>query len=103
MWGRSRRFAASPCGSTRADPKFKPLRDAVHNQISAGLIPQLEAYRNGLPQGSTRTQTDELIAEITKLTAVDTRALQSQVAEIQDAALRAQLSRATACGDRRPD
>jgi hypothetical protein len=74
-----------------ADRKFKPLRDAVHNQISGGLLPKLEAYRNGLPQGPTRTQTDELIAEIIKLTAVDGRALKSQVAEIQDAAVRAQL------------
>jgi Pyruvate phosphate dikinase, AMP/ATP-binding domain len=75
-----------------ADPKFKPLRDAVHNQISGGLLPKLEAYRNALPQGAARTQTDELIAEILKLTAVDGRALQSQVAEIQDAAVRAELS-----------
>jgi hypothetical protein len=75
-----------------ADRKFKPLRDAVHNQISGGLLPKLEAYRNGLPQGTTRTQTDELIAEIIKLTAVDGRALKSQTAEIQDAAARAQLS-----------
>ncbi len=75
-----------------ADPKFKPLRDAVHNQISASLLPRLEAYRDKLPQGSTRTQVEALIAEITKLTAIDEGALRSQVAEIHDAALRSELS-----------
>ena len=75
-----------------ADPKFKPLRDAVHNQISAALLPQLAAYRDRLPPGSARSQVDELIAEITKLTAIDERALRSQVADIQDAGLRSQLS-----------
>jgi pyruvate phosphate dikinase-like enzyme len=75
-----------------ADPKFKALRDAVHNQISAGLLPPLEAYRDALPPGPRRSDVDALIAEIGKLTAIDERALQGQVAEIQDAALRAQLS-----------
>ena len=76
-----------------ADPKFKPLRDAVHNQLSAGLIPQLEAYRDKLPPGSTRAQVDALIAEIGKLTAVDERALHEQVHGIEDAALRDELTR----------
>ncbi len=75
-----------------ANPKFKPLRDAVHNQISPGLVPQLEAFREPLPAGPTRAQIDELIAEIKKLTALDESALRKQVAEIQDAALRSQLS-----------
>ena len=35
----------------KADPKFKPLRDAMHNQLSAGLIPPLAAYRDKLPPG----------------------------------------------------
>ena len=35
----------------QADPQFKPLRDATHNQLSAGLIPQLQAYRDPLPPG----------------------------------------------------
>jgi hypothetical protein len=75
-----------------ADPKFKPLRDAVHNQISPGLVPQMAAFRDQLPQGATRNQVDELIAEITKLTALDERALRTQVAEVQDAALRSQVA-----------
>ena len=75
-----------------ADPKFKPMRDAVHNQLSAGLLPPLRAYRDKLPQGSTRTQVDQLIAEITKLTAIDESALRDQVAGIQDAAVRGQLT-----------
>ena len=39
-------------------PKFKPLRDATHNQISASLIPKLTAYRDQLPAGETRNQVD---------------------------------------------
>ena len=74
-----------------ADPKFKPLRDAVHNQISPGLLPQLAAYRDKLAPGPTRTMADQLITELTKLTVVDERALRTQVDDIQDAALRPQL------------
>jgi pyruvate phosphate dikinase-like enzyme len=76
----------------QADPKFKPLRDAVHNQISAGLVPQLVAFRDPLSPGPERTQVDELISEITKLTSLSEIALAAQVAEIEDAALRGQLS-----------
>ena len=75
-----------------ADPKFKPLRDAIHNQISAGLVPQLVAFRDPLPAGALRTQIDELITEITKLTALDESALKTQLAEIENEPLRAQLS-----------
>ena len=86
---KARSLAVSIQGS---DPKFKPLRDAVHNQISAALIPKLVAYRDRQAPGSVRNEVDQLIAQITKLTAHDERALQGQVAEIQDAALRAQLA-----------
>ena len=61
-----------------ADPKFKPLRDAVHNQISPGLLPQLAAYRDKLAPGATRTMADQLITELTKLTVVDERALRER-------------------------
>ncbi|HXJ35559.1 MAG TPA: hypothetical protein VMS22_16110, partial [Candidatus Eisenbacteria bacterium] len=74
-----------------ADPRFKPLRDAVHNQMSARLIPDLAAYRDKLPPGATRAEVDEMIAEITKLTSTDESALVRQVGEVQDAPLRAKL------------
>jgi hypothetical protein len=32
------------------EPKFKPLRDAVHNQLSPGIVPQLAVYRDLLLQ-----------------------------------------------------
>ena len=76
----------------QVDPKFKPLRDAIHNQLSPSLVPQLEAFRDKLPPGSTRTQVDELIGEVKKLTTLDERVLTRQIVEIQDQALRAQLS-----------
>jgi hypothetical protein len=71
-----------------ANPKFKPLRDAIHNQVSAGLIPQLVAFRDQLPTGTVRTQVDDLIVEIGKLTALDERALQPLLADIEDPTLR---------------
>lgn len=76
----------------KADPEFKSLRDAVHNQITPGLVAQLVAFRDPLPPGPTRTEIDELIAEIEKLTSLDESALKTQVAEIQDDALRAQVT-----------
>jgi len=74
------------------DPKFKPLRDAIHNQLSPGLVPQLVAFRDMLPPGSTRSQVDQLTTEIKKLTSLDEGALTAQVAAIEDEALRSQLS-----------
>ena len=63
-WVRSTKVRALSVRIQQADPKFKPLRDAVHNQLSPGLVPQLVAFRDPLPPGPTRTQVDELIAEI---------------------------------------
>ena len=73
------------------DANFKPLRDAVHNQISAALIPRLSAYRDKIPAGKTRTRIDALIAEIEKLTALDESALNPQLAEIKNPDLRTQM------------
>jgi hypothetical protein len=75
----------------RADPKFKPLRDSTHNQLSAALLPRLRAYRDKLPQGSTRSTIGELITEIEKLTSLGESALVPQIAAIQDASLRGEL------------
>jgi len=73
------------------DPRFKPLKDSVHNQLSAGLIPRLEEYRDRLPQGAERGEIDRLVAEIAKLTSIDEKALEPQIAAVQDEALRGQL------------
>jgi len=73
-------------------PKFKPLRDAIHNQISASLLPKLAQYRDQLAAGPVRSQVEAIIAEITKLTALDESALRTQLGEISDADLRAQLT-----------
>jgi Pyruvate phosphate dikinase, AMP/ATP-binding domain len=85
-----------------ADPRFKPLRDAVHNQISPGLVAQLAAYRDPLPPSATRNQIDELIAEIKKLTSLDESELTSQVAEIGDVSLRGRLAALVPAGDPDP-
>ncbi len=75
----------------KMEPKFKPLRDATHNRISASLIPRLTAYRERVPKGKVRTEIDALIAEIEKLTLLDETALRPQLARIEDSALRARL------------
>lgn len=73
------------------DPRFKPLKDSVHNQLSAGLISRLEEYRDKLPQGAERSEIDRLVAEIVRLTSIDEKALDPQIGAIQDEALRGQL------------
>jgi hypothetical protein len=75
-----------------ADPKFKPLRDAIHNQMSASVIPQLEKYGETVPaQGAARDQLERLIVELGRLTAVDERALAGQVHGLSDPALQAEI------------
>ena len=78
----------------QADPRFKPLRDATHNQLSATLIPKLQAYRDKLPPGSVRNQVDELQAEIAKLTSLDESVLRAQLAALDDKTLSAELAAA---------
>ncbi len=73
------------------DAKFKPLRDAVHNQISASLVPRLSAYREKLPNDKARARLDTLIAQIEALTALDESVLVPQLAALEDAALRAEM------------
>lgn len=75
-----------------ADPSFKPLRDATHNQITASLIPKLQAYRAAKSAGAVRGQVDELIAAIEKLTRLDDSALHAQLAALDDTKLGAQLT-----------
>lgn len=70
---------------------FKPLRDAVHNQISAAQIPRILAYRDGVPAGAGRDRIDELVAEMRKLTTLDEEVLREQLPQIEDAGVRAAL------------
>lgn len=74
-----------------ADRKFKPLRDATHNQVSAALLPRLEAYRKTMPAGKARNELDTLIKEIRKLTSLDESVLVPQVKALKDASLREEL------------
>lgn len=73
------------------DKKFKPLRDAVHNQVSASLIPLLADYRDNRSSKRTAKMTDELISEIRALTELDVNALDGDIAEIEDDTLRGAL------------
>ena len=76
----------------QADPRFKPLRDATHNQLSATLLPKLQAYRDKLAPGPVRSQVDELMTEIAKLTALDEGVLRAQLGALDDKSLAAELS-----------
>jgi len=81
------------------DARFKPLRDAIHNQLSAGLIPKIAAFRDKLPAGGERKQVEELLKEVTKLTALDESALTDQLKELKDAKLRAEFAKVLASMD----
>ncbi|MDJ0847152.1 MAG: PEP/pyruvate-binding domain-containing protein [Myxococcota bacterium] len=85
------RNLASAVQRQRAD--FKPLRDAVHNQISAAQIPRIRAYRDAMPAGKARDQVDELIAEMKKLTSLDESALREQLPGIEDEGVRSDLEK----------
>ncbi|MGI9393920.1 MAG: hypothetical protein ACR2OY_04680, partial [Boseongicola sp.] len=74
------------------DPKFKPLRDATHNQVSASLIPLLAKYRDNNAGPRTAKMIDTLIAEIRLLTSLEIDALDADIAEIEDDALRSELA-----------
>lgn len=86
----------------QADPKFKPLRDAVHNQLSASLLPQLVAYADALPPGAARSDIDRLIEELGRLTVLDPGGLTGQVHGIEDAVLRAELRARLPAADAQP-
>src|SRR5262249_48104862 len=76
----------------QAAPRFKPLRDATHNQLSANLLPKLQAYRDKLAAGAVRAQVDELMAEIVKVTSLEDSVLRAQLKELDDKALAAELT-----------
>jgi len=86
----------------QADPRFKPLRDATHNQLSAALLPKLQLYRDRLPAGAVRTQVDALMAEIVKVTSLDDGVLRAQLAALDDQALAAELSARVPTGSTDP-
>jgi hypothetical protein len=100
--GQIQRARALAVAIQTAQPSFKPLRDATHNQISADLIPKLAAYRARMAAGPTRDRVDELIAEIRKLTSLDESSLRTQLPAFQDAALRGELEARLPAADADP-
>jgi hypothetical protein len=84
------------------DPRFKPLKDAIHNQVSAGLLGPLAEYRDKLPQGAERSDIQIIIDQIQKLTSIDEKALEPQIAAIQDETLRGQLKALVPAGNADP-
>src|SRR5215470_6333053 len=89
--GQIQKIRAIATGIQQADSSFKPLRDATHDQITASLIPRLQAYGAAKP-AAVRGQVDELIAGIEKLTRLDDAALRAQLAALDDTKLGAQLT-----------
>jgi hypothetical protein len=84
------RNLASSIQNRRKD--FKPLRDQVHNQISATQIPKVQAYCDKLSAGPALDDCNALVTEIGRLTSLDEGALTEQIQEIQDPALREQMA-----------
>ncbi|MGI9371481.1 MAG: PEP/pyruvate-binding domain-containing protein [Hyphomicrobiales bacterium] len=74
----------------KRDKKFKPLRDAVHNQVSASLLGPLRDYRKK-SSGKTGKMIDELIAEIEKLTAMNDDSLTPLIEELEDEAVKKEI------------
>jgi hypothetical protein len=76
---------------------FKPLRDQVHNQLSADVIPKLARWRDERAKNDEqRAKVDELIAEVRKLTSLDQSVLKAQLPEIEDEAVRSRISQQVA-------
>ena len=102
-WGEIQKIRNLASRIYSRDKNFKPLRDSTHNQVSGSLIPRLAAYRDKLPEGSSvRKDIDALITEISKLTSLDEDALAPQLAELEDADLRAELESLLPAGDTDP-
>jgi hypothetical protein len=100
--GRIGRARALSVAIQRNHHDFKPLRDAIHNQITAALTPRLEAYREKLTAGTSRDRLDELITEIQKLTSLDDSSLRAQIPKIEDASTRAKLEKNLSKPDAKP-
>ena len=74
-----------------AQPKFKPLRDAIHNRLSESLLPTIAAYRDAMSPGAVKAQVEEVYRQVEKLTALDEGALRDQLVGLQAPSLRAEL------------
>jgi len=74
------------------DPSFKPLRDAIHNRISAADIPKIKSFRDALRQDQDRRPYDELIEALSRLTALDEQILRGEIAAIDDEKTRVRLA-----------
>gem|GEM_PF-579793 len=71
---------------------FKPVRDQVHNQLSASVIPKIQRWaERSAKTDEQRKLAAELVVEIRKLTSLDQAALAVQLAEIEDATVAFQL------------
>ncbi len=73
------------------DSEFKPLRDAVHNQISAALIPRLAEYQDQKASAEVAKRIDGLIAVIEKLTTLDEDAIRPELAQVETPEVRSRL------------
>ncbi len=100
--GQIQRLRSAATRVESMDPRFKQLKDAIHNQVSAGLVPQLAAYRDTLPDGMERRELQTIIEQIQKLTAIDEGALQPGLASLQDEALRTKLEGLVPAADADP-
>jgi len=73
------------------DADFKPLKDAIHNQLTAALIPKLEDYAQSVRSTREKEEIRAIVEQIRKLTTIDDSVLPPAIAKIGDAALQKKL------------
>ena len=72
-------------------PSFKPLRDAIHNQISPGQADQVRGFAAALPPKADRAPYEQLASEIEKLTQLSAADLVPLIDRVAEAGARAAL------------
>ncbi len=78
----------------RAYPPFKPVKDMVHNQLSAGLIPLIENFQKSHPQDKKHATDYKRLADlIRQLTNVNQSDLAEYLPMVADPAIKNQVEK----------
>ncbi len=75
------------------NPSFKPLRDSIHNRISAADIPRIQTFRDALKSDQDRRLCNELIEAMKTLTAMNETILRGEIDLISDVQARSKLTK----------
>jgi phosphoenolpyruvate synthase/pyruvate phosphate dikinase len=76
----------------RSYPPFKPIKDLVHNRMSAGLIPMIEEFQKNHPQDrKNAAKYERLISQLRKLTFVNKNDLKEYLPMISDSEIKSHI------------